>query len=960
MAQHGSLARLQSAICRPPRVPSVLGASRMMERHAAAAAAKVISRLSHYGAPVRGARLLSAAAGSDNGSGEAGGDAAGEGGALASVEELPEGWEEVSGAGRVVTYDLQKEATDSYLSYAMSVIVGRALPDVRDGLKPVHRRILFAMHELGLSSSKPFRKCARVVGEVLGKYHPHGDTAVYDALVRLAQDFSMRAPLVDGHGNFGSLDNDPPAAMRYTECRLHRLAMASLLTDLDCDTVEFAPNFDGSQMEPLVLPARVPLLLVNGASGIAVGIATKIPPHNLGEVVAGLRAMIADPDISSAELMRYIPGPDFPTGGTMLAGAGLADAYAAGRGGVTLRASVAVESPEEGSKRRRRSDRELLVITEIPYQTNKADLVQKIAELVDNRIIDGISDVRDESDRDGMRVVVELKRSAVPELVLNQLFHHTRLQVRFSCNMVALVDGQPMCLGLRDFLHHFLEWRCDVITRRSAFKAKQARKRLHLVEGYMAVLLDVDRAVQVIRSGSDPADAGLKLQDAFGLSAEQTRGVLAMTLGRLTRLETDKLAKESAELAATIADLDDLVSSRERLLGVVESEAMEVEKQFGTPRRTRIVADASGDGGVIQVQDIIPNDESLVTFSRRGYVKRMASDTFSVQARGGQGKAAARLKDDDAMESVVRLRNHDHMIFFSNQGAVYTVRAYDIPEAKRTALGTPITSIISLPAGSSVTAMINTASFKEEDFLLLATKNGLIKRVPMADFATVRSNGRAAMALAEGDSLDFVEKAPAGSSILTVSSTAHLLHFPVDLVRVTKGRQTKGVKSMKLVGGERVVGMTVLPPELEVLGDNAAAQDFEDDEEGAENPLDGAPWVLFVTKKGMGKRLGVRRFRKMSRAQKGIIALRLAPGDALASMHVVGAAAEGADASSAEALGDALLATANGLMQRVAIQDFPLFKGRQTRGNIVMRMKDPADEVIGVTLAGSHSAVDED
>ncbi|KAK9814470.1 hypothetical protein WJX72_006459 [[Myrmecia] bisecta] len=829
---------------------------------------------------------------------------------------------------RVVDTKLQTEAEESYLAYAMSVIVGRALPDVRDGLKPVHRRILYAMHELGMVHNKPFRKCARVVGEVLGKYHPHGDNAVYAALVRLAQDFSMRAPLIDGHGNFGSLDNDPAAAMRYTECRLRSLTSAMLLSDLESDTVAFRPNFDASQEEPTVLPARIPSLLVNGSSGIAVGIATNIPPHNLREVVAGLQALIRNPGITTAELMQHIPAPDFPTGGRILATSGIRDAYTASKGSIIMRGRAAIEEEEASrrpgraaKKRSSSSGKPVIIVTELPYQTNKATFVETIAKLVDSGVIVGVSDVRDESDRDGMRVVVEVKRGAAPEMVLNNLYKHTALQSRFSCNLVALVNGTPLSLNLKDFLVHFLDFRCHVVERRARFELAKAERRMHQVEGFLTALADLDRVVRTVRQAPDSTAAAAQLRADFSLSPEQAEGVLNMSLRRLTSLEAQKLQAEFAELQSRILDLGDLLGRRERVLQVVEAEALDVAAKYGDARRTSVEID---DDGQLVAEDVIPNQQSLILFSRRGYIKRMHADIFSLQRRGGTGKAGARLKVDDTVEEVVEVMDHDNILFFTADGIVRSIKAYEIPESSRTAVGTAITQVLPISKNDSIAAMLPVSDFAAEDYLVMLTVHGVIKKTPLSQFSDIRSSGITGMKLKAGDALMWVGKCRSTSSVLIASSNGQALHFSLDDTQLRPlGRASGGLVSMNLEQGATLVGMSILP-----VGPQAGAA------AGA------SPHVLLVTAQGLGKRTPVNEFRMLRRGAKGVRAIKLQDGDRLAALHVVGGG-EGAEEE------EVLMGSSQGLMSRISATSIGAYS-RAAKGVRVLRLQE-GDEVQTVT-----------
>ncbi|KAL3143174.1 hypothetical protein ABBQ38_002033 [Trebouxia sp. C0009 RCD-2024] len=839
---------------------------------------------------------------------------------------------------RVIDEALHVEAERSYLAYAMSVIVGRALPDVKDGLKPVHRRILYAMHDLGLHHNKPFRKCARIVGETLGKYHPHGDQSVYDALVRLAQDFSMRVPLIDGHGNFGSVDNDPAAAMRYTECRLQHFSSATFLADLDADTVDFTPNFDASQDEPAVLPARVPHLLVNGAAGIAVGIATKIPPHNLREVVAGLKALIRDPDISITQLMQHIPGPDFPTGGQILATDAIRTAYHDGRGSIPMRGKVIIEGDAKGDSngngsegtavakagkagrgktQRKRSGegKPAVVITELPYQINKATFVETVAKLVNGGEITGVSDVRDESDRDGMRVVVELRRGANAEVVVNNLYKQTSLQTTFPCNMVALVEKTPQTLNLKQFLEHFLAFRCDVVERRARFNLGKAEKRQHLVAGFLAALTDLDQIVKLIRAADDGAAASECLQQQFRLSKEQAEGVLNMSLRRLTSLEANRLQEESQQLNSRIQELSGLLQHREQVLAIIESEADEIAAKFGSPRRTVMSAEANSS---MSVEDIIPNSQSLVVFSRKGYIKRIPADTFSLQHRGGRGMQGAKLKGDDSVEDIVQCMDHDSVLFFTSDGVVRSLKAHQIPQASRTAIGTAITQVLPIKKTDRVAAMLPVEEYKTGAYLLMATVNGLIKKTPLSQFQDVRANGLIAMKLKEGDQLLWVGQCQEDSSALLASSAGKALHLATtDKELRPLGRPARGLRGMQLKRNETLVGMSI----LSASATSAAAA------EGAASPT-----VLLVTAQGLGKRVPVEAFPLQRRAGMGNIAIKCNPGDRLVALHVVDHG-EGSET-------DVLLGSEQGLMTRIALDKIALHKGRSGKGMRLMKLKD--------------------
>ncbi|MGL4883091.1 MAG: DNA topoisomerase (ATP-hydrolyzing) subunit A, partial [Waterburya sp.] len=670
---------------------------------------------------------------------------------------------------RIIPTDLSNEMSRSYLEYAMSVIVGRALPDARDGLKPVHRRILYAMYELGLTPDRPFRKCARVVGEVLGKYHPHGDTAVYDALVRMAQDFSMRNPLINGHGNFGSIDNDPPAAMRYTECRLQSLATDSLLRDIEAETVDFADNFDGSQQEPIVLPARIPQLLLNGSSGIAVGMATNIPPHNLGELIEGAIALIQNPAITDRELMQYIKGPDFPTGGQIIGRSGIKEAYITGRGSITMRGVAEIETLQQ----RGRAEKEAIIITQLPYQTNKSSLIEKIAELVNDKKIDGISDIRDESDRTGMRIVIELKRDAYPRVVLNNLYKQTTLQANFGANMLAIVNSEPQLLTIRRFLEVFLDFRVEAITRRTRYQLRKAEERDHLLQGLLIALANIDPIIQLIRGAADTATARNELVETYGLSQTQADAILQMQLRRLTALEAEKIQAEHEDLQSQITDLNDILARKERIEAIIESELDSIKQTHATPRRTEIL---QGEGGLLD-KDLIANEQSVILVTEQGYIKRMAVSTFEAQSRATRGKAAAKMKENDGVEHFMTCCDHDTVLFFSDRGVVYSLDAYQIPATSRTARGIPIVQMLPISQSEKITSLIAVSEFTEDEFLVMLTRQGNIKKTALSAFANIRSNGLIAISLQEDDELRWVRLATVEDSVIIGTRQGMAIHF---------------------------------------------------------------------------------------------------------------------------------------------------------------------------------------
>mgnify|MGYP001365173674 CR=1 FL=1 len=788
---------------------------------------------------------------------------------------------------RIIPTDLRNEMQRSYLEYAMSVIVGRALPDARDGLKPVHRRILYAMHELGLAPDRPYRKCARVVGEVLGKYHPHGDTAVYDALVRMAQDFSMRSPLIDGHGNFGSVDDDPPAAMRYTECRLRSLTTDSLLQDIESETVDFIDNFDGSQQEPVVLPSRIPQLLLNGSSGIAVGMATNIPPHNLGELIDGVVALIQNPDISRQELYRLIPGPDFPTGAQILGTSGIREAYETGRGSIVMRGVAQIETIEH----RGRPDREAIIVTELPFQTNKAALIEKIAEMVNERRLEGISDIRDESDRDGMRIVIELKRDAYPRVVLNNLYKQTPLQSNFGANMLALVNGDPQLLTLKDFLNVFLEFRVETIVRRTRYQLRRAEERDHVLQGLLVALANLDAIIALIRHAADTAIAKQELMDTYQLSETQADAILQMQLRRLTALEAEKIHQEHEELQHKISDLQDILARRERILEMIQTELAELRQKHATPRRTQIEQSEDEIGDV----DLIANEKALILLTEQGYIKRMPVNVFEAQSRATRGKSGTRMKEDDVVEHFLTCRDHDSVLLFSDRGVVYCIKAYQIPTGSRNSRGTPIVQLLPIPRDEKITSVIPVSEFSHDEYLVMLTYNGYIKKTELAAFSNIRANGLIAISLAEGDQLRWVRRARADDSIIIGSSQGKAIHFRASHEQLRPlGRATRGVRAMALRHNDNLIGMDILPSQIvadlaAVLESDASADDEGgQSDESTELTSHLGPWMLVVTTAGYGKRVPVSQFRLQNRAGMGLVATKFRKsGDRLSALRIV-------------------------------------------------------------------------
>ncbi|QDL08522.1 DNA gyrase subunit A [Brasilonema octagenarum UFV-E1] len=842
---------------------------------------------------------------------------------------------------RIIPTDLRIEMSRSYLEYAMSVIVGRALPDARDGLKPVHRRILYAMHELGLSADRPFRKCARVVGEVLGKYHPHGDTAVYDALVRMAQDFSMRSPLIAGHGNFGSVDNDPPAAMRYTECRLEALTSDSLLQDIESETVDFIDNFDASQQEPTVLPARIPQLLLNGSSGIAVGMATNIPPHNLAELIDGLVALIENPEITDIQLMQYIPGPDFPTGSQILGTTAIKEAYTTGRGSITMRGVATIETIEQ----RGRPDRDAIIITELPYQTNKAALIEKIAEMVNEKRLEGIADIRDESDRDGMRIVIELKRDAYPRVVLNNLYKQTPLQANFGANMLALVNGEPQILTLKNFLQVFLDFRVEAITRRTRYELRKAEERDHILQGLLIALGRLDEIINLIRHAPDAPTAKGELMTTYGLSEAQADAILQMQLRRLTALEADKIRQEHEQLQAIITDLQDILARRERILEIIETEVKQLREKHATPRRT-VISPLEGE---IDERDLIANEKALILLTEQGYIKRMAVNTFEAQSRATRGKAAAKMKEDDNVEHFLTCCDHDSVLFFSERGVVYCLKTYQIPISSRTSRGTPIVQMLPIPKEEKITSIVPVTEFSSDEYLVMLTKGGYIKKTELAAFSNIRANGLIAISLEEGDQLRWVRRARVEDSVIIGSRRGVAIHFRCDHEQLRPlSRATRGVKSMKLKKGDELVGMDILPAAILATLNTETEPEIEEveteeieNEESTEVPANGSigPWVLVITMGGYGKRVPVAQFRLQNRAGQGLTATKFKNRkikDQLATLHIVNSDDE------------TMMVTSRGIIIRQAVNAISV-QSRSATGVRVQRL-DEDDVITGVAI----------
>ncbi|MEK5521052.1 DNA gyrase subunit A [Heyndrickxia sporothermodurans] len=782
--------------------------------------------------------------------------------------------------------NLSQEMRTSFLDYAMSVIVSRALPDVRDGLKPVHRRILYAMNDLGMTSDKAFKKSARIVGEVIGKYHPHGDSAVYETMVRMAQDFSYRYMLVDGHGNFGSIDGDSAAAMRYTEARMSKISM-ELLRDINKDTIDYQDNYDGSEKEPVVLPSRFPNLLVNGTSGIAVGMATNIPPHQLGEVIDGVLALSKDPDITIQELMEFIPGPDFPTAGLIVGRSGIRRAYETGKGSITLRARVEIEQKANG--------KETIIIKEIPYQVNKAKLVERIAELVRDKKIDGITDLRDESDRTGMRVVIEVRRDANANVLLNNLYKHTALQTTFGINTLALVDGQPKVLNLKQCLYHYLEHQKVIIRRRTEFELRKAEARAHILEGLRIALDHIDEIISLIRSSQTTEIARNGLMEQFSLSEKQAQAILDMRLQRLTGLEREKIEEEYQELLKLIAELKAVLADEEKVLEIIREELIEIKERFNDNRKTEIVS-----GGIEQIEDedLIPRENIVISLTHNGYIKRLPISTYRSQKRGGRGVQGMGTNEDDFVEHLLTTSTHDTILFFTNKGKVFRSKGYEIPEFSRTAKGIPIINLLGIEKDEEINTMIRVEEFVEDSFLFFTTKRGISKRTPLTDFANIRTNGLIAIHLRDEDELISVKLTDGNKDMIIGTKNGMLIRFPEVDVR-SMGRTATGVKGITLTGDDEVVGM-------EILEDN-------DD-------------VLIVTINGYGKRTNSSEYRIQSRGGKGLKTCNITEknGNLIAVKTVTGEE-------------DLMLITAGGVLIRMAVGDISQL-GRNTQGVKLIRL----------------------
>ncbi len=777
----------------------------------------------------------------------------------------------------------------SFISYAMAVNVSRAIPDVRDGLKPVHRRILYSMGELNNFADKPFKKSARIVGEVMGKYHPHGDSSVYDALVRLAQDFSIREPLIDGHGNFGSVDGDPPAAQRYTEARLSKIA-ALMLEDIDKDTVDFYPNFDDTLMQPSVLPAKFPNLLVNGSDGIAVGMATNIPPHNLTEVINGVQALIDNPDIEVDELIKYIPAPDFPTGGVIMGRSGIKEAYRTGKGSIIVRGKAEIEETSNGRNR--------IIITELPYQVNKAKFIMQMADMVKSKKLEGISDIREESDREGMRVVVDVKKDANAQVVLNSLYKHTLLQQSDGIILLALVDRHPRILNLKEILYYYLEHQKDVLTRKTRFDLGKAKEREHIVKGLVIALANIDEVIKIIKSSEDKAEALAGLTSKFELDDVQANAILDMKLSKLTGLEVGKLNEELAELEHTIADLTDILERPARVLSIIRENLEEIKNTYGTPRKTEISLEMGG----IDIGDLIAKEEVVISMTHLGYIKRMALTEYKSQNRGGVGVTAHKTKEEDFVDQIFTTNTHDDLLFFTTKGKVYTIKAFEVPEAQRTAKGRAIVNLIQVDADEKVSAVVQRKEGATGN-LVMATKNGLVKRTALSEFDSIRKSGKIAISLTKDDELNGEQ------DILVAASNGKCIRFPETDVRMT-GRESQGVKSIDLIGDAKVIDMTIVRTGTQ---------------------------VITVTENGYGKRSRIEDYKQQNRGRLGVKAAEL--NDKTGKLVALKQTSEDKDI---------MMIADNGVIIRTPVDDISVF-ARVSQGVKIMKLKD-ANKVVSVAV----------
>ncbi|SHH07043.1 DNA gyrase subunit A [Desulfosporosinus lacus DSM 15449] len=809
--------------------------------------------------------------------------------------------------GKVLPIEIAEEMRKSFIDYSMSVIVSRALPDVRDGLKPVHRRILYTLHELGLTPNKPYSKSARLVGDCMGKFHPHGDSSIYDAVVRLAQDFASRYPLVDGHGNFGSVDGDSAAAMRYTELRMAKLA-TYMLADIDKDTVDFGLNYDEKQEEPTVLPSKFPNLLVNGSSGIAVGMATNIPPHNLTEVVQATIALMENPELSIDELINYIKGPDFPTGATIMGHEGIRSAYLTGRGSIKIRAKAQIENMEKSGKTR-------ILVTEIPFMVNKARMIEKIADLVRDKKIDGITDLRDESDRSGMRIVIELRRDVNPKVILNQLYKHTQLEDTFGVNMLALVNGQPKTLTLKDMIHYFIEHQKDVIVRRTRFELNKAEAEAHIIEGLRIALDHIDEVIETIRSSSDESKARENLSMRFGLSEKQAQAIVDMRLKRLTGLEREKLENQYKELMKTIDYLKSVLASEAMVIGIVKAELEEINHKFGDSRRTQITVDVSK----MDIEDLIAVEDVVVTVTHYGYIKRLPLNTYKSQNRGGKGVHGMATKERDFVEHLFTTTTHHYILFFTSQGKVYRLKAHEIPEASRTGKGTAVINLLNLSQHEMITAVMAIKEYSPDFFLITATKNGIMKKTALQEYDSSRRDGLIALTLDEEDELIGVKLTQGLDDILLATKNGIAIRFPESDVRYM-GRTARGVKGIKLEANDLVVGM-------DVIGDEGE--------------------LLTMSENGFAKRTNLKEFRVQGRGGRGVIVMKLnAKTGTLVGIKVV------------QVEDELMVITNNGIMLRIPVSSISN-QGRSAQGVMAMRTGESSVVAIAKVLMKDDGEIEE-
>ncbi len=804
---------------------------------------------------------------------------------------------------KIIDVDVNREMRQSFLDYSMSVIVSRALPDVRDGLKPVHRRILYTMYEKGLTPEKAYRKCADTVGSVLGSYHPHGDASVYDAMVRLAQDFSMRYMLVDGHGNFGSVDGDPPAAYRYTESKMSKLS-TEMLADIDKDTVDFMPNFDDRLEEPTVLPSRFPNLLVNGSGGIAVGMATNIPPHNLCEVIDTMCLLIDNPDAEIPELMECLPGPDFPTGGMIMGRSGIRAAYMTGRGKITVRARAEIVEEKNG--------RFKIIVTELPYQVNKARLIEYIADLVNEKRIEGISNIEDHSDREGMHIEIDIKRDASPQVVLNQLYSYTQLQTTFGVIMLAIVNGEPKILNLKEMLTHYIDFQEEVITRRTAYDLKKAEERMHILEGLKIALDNIDEVIATIRASKDTPEAVAKLMEKFALSEIQAQAIVQMRLRQLTGLEREKIEEEIKELQIKITDLKDILASHERRMQIIKVEATEIRNKYADDRRTEICAIS----GEVDIEDLIPEEQCVVTYTRFGYIKRQTTDTYKIQNRGGRGVAGMTRREEDVATELMITGSHDYILFFSDKGRVYRLKCYEIPEGSRQSKGMNIANLLPLTGDEKITSMIRVPDFEEDKYLVMVTRQGIIKRISLNAYNTNRKGGLIALELNEGDELAWVRMTNGNDSIIIATKKGYAIRFDENNVR-PMGRLARGVRAIRLRDGDQVVGMSVA-------------------REGGK--------VLTVSETGYGRLSEIDNYRLQSRGGKGIINYHVEKYGDVAAIKVV------------DIEDDIILVSEDGIIIRILASSIRVC-ARPSKGVTVMRIKDGNKVVAAARAPHEEDAV---